>query len=113
MHVPFGYRKTDDRTGKTMKTMKEWVLGGPVQLSLVNKPVPSPGVAEVLVRIDATAICATDLEVISHGPPAVVGGEPPFNRDFTPGHEYIATGFEVVPTVDELAIMVRSAVAFV
>jgi hypothetical protein len=23
--------------------------------------------------------------VISHGPPATVGGEPPFNRNFTPG----------------------------
>ena len=48
-----------------MKTMKAWVLGDPGQLTLVDKPVPSPGVAEVLVRIDATAICATDLEVIS------------------------------------------------
>ena len=35
-----------------------------------QKPVPVPKKAEVLVRIDAVAICATDLEIIYHGPPA-------------------------------------------
>jgi len=93
-----------------MKTMKAWVLGNPGELALVDKPVPSLGPAEVLVRIDATAICATDLEVIAHGPPAVVGGEPPFNRNFTPGHEYMGTIVEVGPTVDEFAIGDRVAV---
>ena len=52
------------------KTMKAWVLGGPEQLSLVEKPVPEPGRAEVLVRIDAIAVCATDIEIIKHGLPA-------------------------------------------
>src|ERR1044071_2446103 len=93
-----------------MKTMKAWVLGNPGQLSLVDKPVPRPGPAEVLVRIDATAICATDLEVIAHGPPATVGGEPPFNKNFTPGHEYMGTIVEVGPTVDEFAAGERVAV---
>src|ERR1041385_429686 len=93
-----------------MKTMKAWVLGDPGQLSLVDKPMPVPSVAEVLVRIDATAICATDLEVISHGPPAIVGGEPPFNKNFTPGHEYMGTIVEVGPTVDEFAVGERVAV---
>ena len=45
-------------------TMKAWVLGDPGQLSLTDKPVPVPSKAEVLVRIDAVAICATDLEII-------------------------------------------------
>ena len=45
-------------------TMKAWVLGDPGQLSLTDKPVPVPKRAEVLVRIDAVAICATDLEII-------------------------------------------------
>ena len=47
--------------------MKAWVLGGPDELSLVEKPVPEPGRAEVLVRIDAIAVCATDIEIIRHG----------------------------------------------
>jgi len=90
--------------------MKAWVLGDPGQLKLADKPVPRPGVAEVLVRIDATAICATDLEVISHGPPALIGGEPPFNKNFTPGHEYMGTIVALGPTVDEFAVGERVAV---
>jgi 2-desacetyl-2-hydroxyethyl bacteriochlorophyllide A dehydrogenase len=90
--------------------MKAWVLGDPAQLALVDKPVPSPGAAEVLVRVDATAICATDLEVIAHGPPAIVGGEPPFNRNFTPGHEYVGTVVALGPTVDEVRVGERVAV---
>ena len=49
--------------------MRAWVLGDPGQLSLVDKPIPMPGRAEVLVHIDAVAICATDLEIIHHGAP--------------------------------------------
>ena len=46
------------------ETMKAWVLGDPGQLTLEDKPVPIPVKAEVLVRIDAVAICATDLEIV-------------------------------------------------
>ena len=53
--------------------MRAWVLGDPGQLSLVDKPIPMPGRAEVLVHIDAVAICATDLEIIHHGAPALIG----------------------------------------
>jgi len=91
-------------------TMKAWVLGDPGQLRIADKPVPRPGPAEVLVRIDATAICATDLEVISHGPPALIGGELPFNKNFTPGHEYMGTIVALGPTVDEFAVGERVAV---
>ena len=92
------------------EVMKAWVLGHPGELRLVDKPVPRPAAAEVLVRVDATAICATDLEVISHGPPAVIGGEPPFNQNFTPGHEYMGTVVALGPGVDEVAIGQRVAV---
>ena len=54
-------------------TMKAWVLGGPEELSLVEKPVPEPGPAEVLVRVDAIAVCATDIERIA--PPASIQTE--------------------------------------
>ena len=69
------------------ETMKAWVLGNPDELSMIDKPVPEPGKAEVLVRIDAISVCATDLEIISHGPPAMIEGGLPFNKNFTPGHE--------------------------
>ena len=91
-------------------TMKAWVLGDPGQLRLTDKPVPRLEPAEVLVRVDAAAICATDLEVISHGPPALIDGELPFNKNFTPGHEYMGTIVDVGPTVDEFAVGERVAV---
>ncbi|MXQ13178.1 zinc-dependent alcohol dehydrogenase [Microvirga makkahensis] len=86
------------------ETMKAWVLGDPGQLSLVDKPVPAPKKAEVLVRIDAVAICATDLEIINHGPPAQIQGGAPFNKNFTPGHEYMGTVVALGPGVDEYKI---------
>ena len=65
---------------------------------LVQKPVPEPGPAEVLVRVDAIAVCATDIEVLEHGLPAMVDGELPFNRGFTPGHEWMGTIVGLGPT---------------
>lgn len=92
------------------ETMKAWVLGGPGELTLVDKPVPTPKKAEVLVRIDAVAICATDLEIIHHGPPAMIQGGDPFNKNFTPGHEYMGTVVALGPGVDEFKIGERVTV---
>ena len=86
------------------ETMKAWVLGNPDQLMLIDKPIVMPGKAEVLVRIDAVAICATDLDVISYGPPALINGGLPFNKNFTPGHEYMGTVVALGPSVDEFDI---------
>lgn len=86
------------------ETMKAWVLGNPDELKLVEKPVPQPGAAEVLVRIDAIAVCATDLEIIHQGPPALIQGGDPFNKNFTPGHEYMGTVVKLGPGVDEFDV---------
>jgi L-iditol 2-dehydrogenase len=83
--------------------MKAWVLGGPDEILPVDKPVPRPGAAEVLVRIDAVAICATDLEILQHGLPAMVDGGLPFGKNLTIGHEYMGTVVELGPAVDEYA----------
>ncbi|MGI9402428.1 MAG: zinc-dependent alcohol dehydrogenase [Rhizobiaceae bacterium] len=84
--------------------MRAWVLGDPEELSLITKPVPTPGKSEALVRIDAVAICATDLEILKYGTPALIEGGPPFNKNFTPGHEYMGTVAAVGPGVDEFEI---------
>jgi L-iditol 2-dehydrogenase len=81
--------------------MKAWVLTDPGKIKLVDKPVPVPRKAEVLVRIDAVAICATDIEIIYHGLPAIIQGGEPFNKNFTPGHEYMGTVVALGPGVDE------------
>ncbi len=83
---------------------KSWILGDPGELKFVAKPVPSPKQVEVLVRIDAIAVCATDIEVIYKGPPALVEGGLPFNKNWTPGHEYMGTIVALGPGVDEYSI---------
>jgi threonine dehydrogenase-like Zn-dependent dehydrogenase len=90
--------------------MNAWVLGDSDQLFLREKPVPVPARAEVLVRIDAVAICATDLEIIHSGSPASILGGLPFNKNFTPGHEYMGTVAALGPEVDEFAIGERISV---
>jgi L-iditol 2-dehydrogenase len=107
------YQRPNVKTSPEMpipETMRAWVLGGPDRLSLAQKPVPAPKKAEVLVRIDAVAICATDLEIIHHGPPAMIEGGLPFNKNFTPGHEYMGTVAALGPGVDEYQIGQRVTV---
>lgn len=99
-----------NKTFKIPQQMKAWVLGDPDQLTYVDKPVPQPGPAEVLVRIDAIAVCATDLEIIHKGPPAMIQGGLPFNKNFTPGHEYMGTVVKLGPGVDEFRLGDRVAV---
>lgn len=92
------------------ETQKAWVLGDPGELIHTEKPVPSPGRAEVLVRIDAIAVCGTDIEVIYQGPPALIQGGLPFNKNWTPGHEYMGTVVALGQGVDEFSIGQRITV---
>ena len=108
MYGPAGVRTSPDLP--VPDEMKAWVLGGPDELFLRNKPVPVPARAEVLVRIDAVAICATDLEIIHAGSPASILGGLPFNKNFTPGHEYMGTIAALGPDVDEFKLGERVSV---
>src|SRR5450432_2764978 len=109
MYAPAGV-KTNHNEFPIPDSMRAWVLGDPGQLSMTDKTMPVPKKAEVLVRIDAVAICATDLEIIYHGPPASIQGGLPFNKGFTPGHEYMGTVVALGPGVDEYKIGTRVAV---
>jgi len=108
MYAPAGVKT--DPNWPIPDRMKAWVLGDPGQLSMTEKPVPVPKRAEVLVRIDAVAICATDLDNIYHGPPAMIEGGLPFNKNWTPGHEYMGTVVALGPGVDEYRIGQRISV---
>src|SRR5499426_897514 len=109
MYAPPGV-KTNHNEFPIPDSQRAWVLGDPGQLSIAPKPVPVPKRAEVLVRIDAVAICATDRELIYRGPPASIQGGLPFNKNFTPGHEYMGTCVALGPGVDEYRIGQRVAV---
>src|SRR5215475_2813629 len=109
MYAPAGV-KTNHNEFPIPDTQRAWVLGEPGQLGITTKPIPVPKRAEVLVRIDAVAVCATDLEIIYHGPPASIQGGLPFNKGFTPGHEYMGTVVALGPGVDEYQIGQRVTV---
>jgi L-iditol 2-dehydrogenase len=109
MYAPSGV-KINHNEFPIPESMRAWVLGDPGELSMSEKPVPVPKKAEVLVRIDAVAICQTDLEINYHGPPALIQGGAPFNKNFTPGHEYMGTVVALGPGVDECKIGQRVAV---
>src|SRR3954469_19280640 len=108
MYQPAGVKTSPDFP--IPDRMKAWVLGDPDQLMLREKRVPVPARAEVLVRIDAVAICATDLEIIHSGSPASIKGGLPFNKNFTPGHEYMGTVAALGLDVDEFQIGERISV---
>lgn len=108
MYQPAGVKISADL--RIPDQMKAWMLGDPDHLSLSEKPVPIPARAEVLVRIDAVAICATDLEIIHSGSPASIQGGLPVNKNFTPGHEYMGTVAALGPDVDEFRIGERISV---
>ena len=66
------------------KTMKAAVLYGEGDMRLVNDyPVPEPGPNEVLIRVEACAICGTDPKILAHGWP-----NHPSYGEFIFGHEY-------------------------
>ena len=90
--------------------MRAWVLDDPGQIRLTQKPVPQPRHGEVLVRIDAIAFCDGDIRIITKGPPALIEGGLPFNKNFTPGHEYVGTVVQLGDSVDEFALGDRVAV---
>jgi len=54
---------------------------------------------------DAIAVCATDIEILRHGLPAMIDGELPFNKGFTPGHEYMGTVVERGPGGSQQALV--------
>jgi 2-desacetyl-2-hydroxyethyl bacteriochlorophyllide A dehydrogenase len=71
---------------KIPEMMKAAVLFGPNDLRVVEKKVPKPGQQEVLIKVEACAICGTDPKILAHG----WQNQPPFG-EYVPGHEYAGT----------------------
>lgn len=88
------------------KTMKAAILYGKGDVRIVNdKPVPKPGVGEVLIKVEACGICGTDLKIITKGMPKM----PPYG-EFTFGHEWAGTVVALGETVDEFKVGDRVAI---
>ena len=91
--------------GNLPSTMRAAVLFGPGDFRIVDKPVPQPGPAEVLVKVAMCGTCGTDLKIQAHPFP----GQPPFG-EFTPGHEWTGTIVALGEGVDEFAVGDRVAI---
>src|SRR3974390_2468379 len=89
---------------------RAWVLGGLGELVFTERRVPLRRKPEVRGPMAGVACWATDPDVIYHGPRAMIEGGLPFNKNFTPGHEYMGTVVALGPGVDEYDIGTRVAV---
>jgi len=85
--------------------MKAAVLTGPKVLELREVETPRPGPVDVLIRVEACAVCSSDVSLIAK--PWVA--QPPFGT-FIPGHEYAGTVVALGETVDEFKVGDRVAV---
>ena len=65
--------------------MRAMVLPGPGQpLRLEERPDPVPGRGELVVRVEACAVCRTDLHIVD-------GELPPLREAIVPGHEIVGS----------------------
>jgi threonine dehydrogenase-like Zn-dependent dehydrogenase len=77
----------------TAETMRAVVCHGPEDYRLEERPVPTPGPGEVVIRIEAAGVCASDVKCYT-GAPLFWGDD---NRvgycqaPITAGHEFIGT----------------------
>ena len=67
-----------------MRNMRAWETAGTGTISLVERPVPSPGPGEVLVAVSVCGVCRTDLHVRD-------GDLPQHRTPVVPGHEVVGT----------------------
>lgn len=90
---------------KIPRKMKAAVLMDPGILKVKEVETPPLGPADVLIRVEACAVCSSDLSLTARPWP----GQPPY-RSFIPGHEYSGTIAALGETVDEFRIGDRVAV---
>ena len=79
--------------------MKAVVVHGPRDYRLEQKPIPKPGPGELLMRVEAVGICASDYKAWS-GAPKYWGDdsrEQLIQTGITPGHEFAGVVVEAGP----------------
>jgi threonine dehydrogenase-like Zn-dependent dehydrogenase len=69
----------DEAMTQASRKMKATVFLGPGRIALQEKPVPTPGPRDALLRVTTTTICGTDIHILK--------GEYPVAPGLTLGHE--------------------------
>jgi threonine dehydrogenase-like Zn-dependent dehydrogenase len=90
MYAPAGV-KTDHNKLPIPDKMRAWVLGNPEQLIFTEKPVPVPAGPRCWSGSMRWRSARPTSTSSSPGPPALIKGGLPFNKNWTPGHEYMGT----------------------
>lgn len=85
--------------------MKAAVLMGPNELKIKEIDLPKPGLGEVLIQVQACAICGSDVSLIKEP----WFNQPPFG-EFIPGHEYSGIIAAIGENVKEFKVGDRVAV---
>ena len=89
--------------------MKAVLFPGDRQVQIVDRPTPTIGYGQVLIKSRASAICRSDMGLYS-GAYAVVGGDGAGKGQIIPGHESAGEIVQVGPGVNHLKIGDRVAV---
>ena len=84
--------------------MKAVVLHAADEMRVEQRPMPDPGSGEVLLKVNVTSICGTDVKVLHRK----LLGQP--DGPFIMGHEYAGTVAALGPGVDEFKVGDRVAV---
>jgi propanol-preferring alcohol dehydrogenase len=89
--------------------VKAVLFPGNKEVQVVDRPDPSPGLGEVLVKTRASAICRSDMGLY-YGDHAVVGGEAAGTGQVVPGHEPAGDVVELGEGVSGIEVGDRVAV---
>lgn len=81
-------------------TMRAAALFGPGDMRVVDKPVPKPGPGEILIRVAACGMCGTDIKILY----GKFANTPPYDGNFTPGHELAGVVAALGEGVNEFAV---------
>src|SRR5512133_1380459 len=87
--------------------MTALVLNAPKEFEVKKIPTPPLGSNEVICRVDAIAICGTDVEIIE----GTYAGRWPRSFPYTQGHEWAGTVVEASPLAIEFGYKIGDRVA--
>ncbi len=77
-----------------MKYLKAAVFYGPKQLKLEERPIPSPKDREIVIKVDTSGLCPTDVKIYKYGSSSV---KPPVIL----GHEFSGTVYSIGNKIEE------------